>query len=222
MTVKDARSVNSDLLRLVVATANPDKAREIVAVLLESGLEVELVERPVDVPEVKEDGETLIDNARLKARALCCATGIASIADDTGLEVDALGGAPGVFSARYAGEHATYEDNCNHLLAELVAQNDPSRDARFVTAVVVAFPDGSEIVGRGEVAGRITASSRGDGGFGYDSIFEPEGDSRTFAEMSPDEKHAISHRGKALRCVASLVWKSMHPTGNSNSLKEQN
>lgn len=222
MTVKDAKSVKSDLLRLVVATANPDKAREIVAVLLESGLEVELVERPLDVPEVKEDGETLLDNARLKARALCCATGIASIADDTGLEVDALDGAPGVFSARYAGEHATYEDNCTHLLAELLARPDSSRAARFATAVVVAFPDGSEIEARGEVEGLITTVPRGEGGFGYDSVFEPEGESRTFAEMSLDEKHAISHRGRALRCAASLVWKSIQSTDSSNLLKEQN
>ncbi|MBJ7282889.1 MAG: non-canonical purine NTP pyrophosphatase, partial [Acidimicrobiia bacterium] len=161
MTLSDHDSLSPDPLRLVVATANPDKAREIVAVLTESGLLVELVARPADVPEVVEDGETLLDNARLKARALCSATGIAAIADDTGLEVDALDGAPGVFSARYAGEHATYEDNCNHLLAELLARTDASRTARFATAVVVAFPDGSELTARGEVEGLITASPRG-------------------------------------------------------------
>ena len=209
-------------LRLVVATANPDKAREIVAVLTESGLSLELVARPSDVAEVIEDGETLLDNARLKAHALCTATGTAAIADDTGLEVDALNGAPGVFSARYAGAHATYEDNCNHLLSELLSDPDLSRTARFVTVVVVAFPDGTEIVGRGEVEGLITTSPRGLGGFGYDSVFAPEGESRTFAEMTSNEKHAISHRGRALRSVAPLVWRSIHSADISTSLKEQN
>lgn len=222
MTLSDHDSLSAHPLRLVVATANPDKAREIVAVLTDSGLSVELVARPADVPEVVEDGETLLDNARLKARALCSATGIAAIADDTGLEVDALDGAPGVFSARYAGEHATYEENCNHLLAELLSRTDASRTARFATAVVVAFPDGSELTARGEVEGRITASPRGLGGFGYDSIFMPEGESRTFAEMTPEEKHAISHRGRALRSVAPLVWRSMQTPGTSTLHKEQN
>ncbi|CAB4676092.1 unannotated protein [freshwater metagenome] len=222
MTVSDHDQSSAARLRLVVATANPDKAREIVAVLTESGLSVELVARPDDVPEVVEDGETLLDNARLKARALCAATGIAAIADDTGLEVDALGGAPGVFSARYAGEHATYEDNCNHLLAELLSRTDSPRTARFATAVVVSFPDGTELTARGEVEGLITTSPKGLGGFGYDSIFMPEGESRTFAEMTPEEKHAISHRGRALRSVAPLVWSSIQSADLFTSLKEQN
>jgi XTP/dITP diphosphohydrolase len=222
VTVSDHDSLSVDPLRLVVATANPDKAREIVAVLTESGLSVELVARPDDVPEVIEDGETLLDNARLKARALCAATGTASIADDTGLEVDALGGAPGVFSARYAGEHATYEENCSHLLAELLAHPDSSRTARFATVVVVSFPDGEELTARGEVQGRITTSPKGLGGFGYDSIFMPEGESLTFAEMTPEDKHAISHRGRALRTVAALMWSSIQSADLSTSLKEQN
>ncbi|MFM7618044.1 MAG: RdgB/HAM1 family non-canonical purine NTP pyrophosphatase [Actinomycetes bacterium] len=197
-------------LRLVVATANPDKAREIVDVLTASGLDVELVERPADVPDVVEDGETLLDNARLKARALRDATGCASIADDTGLEVDALDGAPGVFSARYAGPDATYADNCAHLLAELARVGATDRSARFATSIVLALPDGSELDARGEVEGTIVEEPRGTGGFGYDPVFAPVGgDGATFAEMTPAAKHAISHRGRALRAMARRVCESL-------------
>ena len=197
-------------LRLVVATANPDKAREIVEVLTASGLDVDLVERPTGVPEVVEDGETLLDNARLKARALRDATGCAAIADDTGLEVDALGGAPGVFSARYAGPEATDAQNCAHLLAELARVDATDRTARFVTSIVLALPDGSELEARGEVEGTIIGTPRGDGGFGYDPLFVPAGgDGATFAEMSAEAKHAISHRGRALRAMAAAMCESL-------------
>lgn len=197
-------------LRLVVATANPDKAREIVEVLSASGLDVELVPRPADVPEVVEDGETLLDNARLKARALRDATGCAAIADDTGLEVDALGGAPGVVSARYAGPGATYADNCAHLLAELIRVGASDRTARFATSIVLACPDGTELDARGEVEGTILEAPRGAGGFGYDPVFAPVGgDGATFAEMSPAAKHAISHRGRALRAMAAAMCESL-------------
>ncbi|HEY1651640.1 MAG TPA: RdgB/HAM1 family non-canonical purine NTP pyrophosphatase [Acidimicrobiales bacterium] len=194
-------------LRLVVASANPDKVKEIVAVLSEA-LDVELVPRPDDVPEVVEDGDTLLDNARLKARALMKATGTAAVADDTGLEVDALGGAPGVFAARYAGEDATYADNVAKLLRELDARGDGGgeRRARFKTIALVAFPDGSEVWAEGVVAGRIAASPRGDQGFGYDPVFEPEeGGGRTFAQMRAEEKDAISHRGRAFRALAQKL-----------------
>ena len=137
-------------LRLVVASANPDKAKEIVAILSES-LDVELLPRPTEVPEVIEDGDTLLDNARLKAQALMKATGAAAVADDTGLEVDALGGAPGIYAARYAGEDATYADNVAKVLRELGALSDGGgeRRARFKTVALVAFPDGSEMWARG-------------------------------------------------------------------------
>jgi XTP/dITP diphosphohydrolase len=193
---------------LVVASANVDKAAEIVAILgVVAGLT--LLPRPTDVPDVEETGETLEDNARLKARALCEATGMAAVADDTGLEVEALGGAPGVYSARFSGEGASYAANVAKLLAELdrVGATDPAaRRARFRSVAFVARPDGSELWVEGEVTGVITSEARGDGGFGYDPIFAPDGfDGRTFAEMSPDEKHAVSHRGRAFRALAEQL-----------------
>jgi XTP/dITP diphosphohydrolase len=198
---------NAAPLRLVLATANPDKVTEIAAVLAD-GLEVELVPRPTDVPDVVEDGETLLDNARLKARALVVATGLASVADDTGLEVDALDGAPGVSSARYAGENVTYADNVAKLLAELAARPDGGGDrtARFRTVAMASFPDGSELWADGAVEGTIAPEAVGTGGFGYDPVFVPsEGDGRTFAEMTPSEKNAISHRGRAFRALSDAL-----------------
>lgn len=190
-------------LRLVVATANPDKAREIRAVLAEAGADVELIARPETVPEVEETGSTLVDNARLKAEALRDATGVAAIGEDTGLEVDALGGAPGVLSGRYAGDDATYADNVAKLLSEVDAVRRASRTARFRTAVVLALPDRREVVTEGVVEGVITIEARGTGGFGYDAVFAPAGaGGRTFAELTPEQKHAISHRGRALRALA--------------------
>ena len=194
-------------LRLVLASANPDKVAEITAVLSVT-LDVDLVPRPPEVPDVVEDGATLLDNARLKAVALVAATGTAAVADDTGLEVDALGGAPGVISARYAGEDVTYADNVAKLLAELSALPDAggTRRARFRTVALVAFPDGSEIWAEGAVEGTIARDATGEGGFGYDPVFAPGGgDGRTFAEMSPAEKHEISHRGRAFRALADAL-----------------
>jgi len=189
-------------VKLVLATANPDKAREIVAI---AGATVDLVARPSGVPEVEETGATLLENARLKADALCRATGLPALADDTGLEVDALDGAPGVLSSRYAGEDATYADNVVKLLRAL--EGAETRTARFRTVALVRFPDGRELVGEGTVDGTIADAPRGVGGFGYDPVFVPdEGDGRTFAEMTSDEKHAISHRGRAVRQVLSAFW----------------
>jgi XTP/dITP diphosphohydrolase len=197
-------------LLLVVASANADKVKEIVAVLSEA-LDVELVPRPDDVPEVVEDAATLVDNARLKAKALMQATGTAAVADDTGLEVDALGGAPGVYAARYAGEDATYADNVNKLLRELgaLADGGGARRARFKSIAFVAFPDGSEVWAEGVMEGTIAAAPRGDNGFGYDPVFEPDaGDGRTFAELSAAEKDAMSHRGRAFRSLARMLAES--------------
>jgi XTP/dITP diphosphohydrolase len=190
--------------RLVLASANPDKVKEIVAVLSAS-LSVELLPRPDGVPDVVEDADTLMGNARLKARALVAATGLASVADDTGLEVDALDGAPGVYSARYAGEDATYADNVARLLRDLAApERGGDRRARFKTVALVAFPDGSELWAEGVLAGTIATEPRGANGFGYDPVFVPEGgDGRTFAEMEPAEKDAVSHRGRAFRALAA-------------------
>jgi XTP/dITP diphosphohydrolase len=193
-------------LRLVVATANPDKAREIVAVLRQSGADVDLVARPDDVAPVEETGTTLLDNARLKARALRDATGLAALGEDTGLEIDSLGGAPGVLSARYAGEDATYLDNVTKVLHDMDAVLRASRTARFRTSVVLAFPDGSELTAEGVVEGTMTETPRGENGFGYDPVFAPAGaGGRTFAELTPERKHAISHRGRALRALAAQL-----------------
>lgn len=193
-------------MKAVLATANPDKAREIEAILEATVPSLSLVARPSDVPEVPETGTTLEANARLKAEALAEATGLLAIADDTGLEVDALDGAPGVYSSRFAGPHATYAENVAKLLAELEGAEVGKRTARFVTVAIARWPDGRELVARGTVEGVITSEARGRQGFGYDPVFLPdEGDGRTFAEMSPDEKHNISHRGRAFRALAERL-----------------
>lgn len=194
----------SGVERVVLASANAKKAAEIRAIL---GDRFELVPRPAGVPDVVEDGETFEENARLKAAALVAATGLAALADDSGLEVDALDGAPGVRSARYAGELATDADNVAKLLAALADRPDPAaRTARFRAVVVLRRPDGSEEVAAGSVEGHLALAPRGESGFGYDPVFVPaEGDGSTFAEMGPDAKHAISHRGRALRALLALL-----------------
>lgn len=192
-------------LQLVCASANPDKVAEIAAVLAECAEHLVLLPRPSSVGEVVEDAETLEGNARLKARAICDATGLPAIADDTGLEVPTLGGAPGVYSARYAGEHATYAQNRQRLLVELAGMTGDRRRAVFATVVLVRWPDGRELVCRGECDGWITEHERGERGFGYDSVFAPGDGSRTFAEMTESEKHAVSHRGRALRMLAERL-----------------
>jgi len=190
----------------VLATANPDKATEIATVLREAGAAIELVERPADLPDVDETGATLEENARLKAIEVSVRTGLPAIADDTGLEVDALDGAPGVRSARFAGEDATYADNVALLLERLAGVPDDRRTARFSTVAVARWPDGREVAAIGSVEGRIIREARGAGGFGYDPVFVPtEGDGRTFAEMSPADKHACSHRGRAFRTLAERL-----------------
>ena len=202
-------------LQLVLASANPDKVAEIVAIL-GSVPGVVLLPRPASLPDVEETGDTLTDNARLKARAVVGATGRAAVADDTGLEVEALGGAPGVYSARFAGEHATYDDNVAKLLDELdrVGADAPERrSATFRSVAFVAYPDGSEQWADGRVSGVITPRPRGKAGFGYDPVFAPDGfGGRTFAEMSPDEKHSISHRGRAFMALAEVL----DPTAGSS------
>ena len=188
-------------MQLVCASANPDKVAEI-ATILDSV--VELLPRPGDVADVVEDADTLDGNARLKAVAICDATGLPAVADDTGLEVAALDGAPGVHSARYAGEGASYADNRAKLLTELADVDD--RRAAFRTCVLVRWPDGSEVVVNGVCTGTITTVERGERGFGYDSVFVPDdGDGRTFAEMTDDEKHALSHRGRGLRNLLTAL-----------------
>ena len=187
--------------QLVCASANPDKVAEIEFILRDV---VDLVPRPADVPDVVEDQATLEGNARLKAVAICDATGLPAVADDTGLEVLALDGAPGVYSARWAGEGCSYADNRDKLLAELGGGTD--RRAVFRTSVLVRWPDGRELAVDGVCPGTITEVERGARGFGYDAVFVPdEGDGRSFAEMADAEKHVISHRGRAFRNLLAAL-----------------
>lgn len=179
--------------RLLIATKNTGKLQEMEAILRGMGLAEELV-TGLDLPDVDEGGETLEENAILKARTAAEATGLPALADDTGLEVDHLGGAPGVHTARYAGPDATFDDNMDKLLRELEGVDD--RSARFVTVVALAFPDGEYVTAEGVVAGRIAEQRRGETGFGYDPVFEIDG--RTYAEMSAEEKNRFSHRARAL------------------------
>ena len=184
---------------LVCASANPNKYSEISQIL--SGV-VNLIPRPAEIPEVVEDADSLEGNARLKAIAVRMATGCAAVADDTGLEVDALGGAPGIFSARYAGEDASYEDNVSKLLESMREVTGEERSARFRTVALVAWQDGTETIAEGIVEGVIADRPSGAGGFGYDSVFIPTaGGGKTFAEMGDEEKNAISHRGAAFRSL---------------------
>ena len=216
-------------LPLVLATRNADKAREIVEIFValsgtplvaysvdgiafvvdgpeQIAASVAALPTLAEAPDVEETGSTLEENARIKARALAEAFGMLAVADDTGLEVDALEGAPGVSSARYAGEDASYADNVVKLLAELEGVYPTLRTARFATVAIACGPDGHEVVARGEVDGLIAAAPRGEGGFGYDPVFVPlEGDGRSFAEMTPEEKHAVSHRGRAFRALATAL-----------------
>lgn len=205
------------MIRLVCASANPDKAAEIEALL--DGV-VELVPRPAALGEVAEDADDLEGNARLKAAAVCAFAGAPAVADDTGLEVDALGGAPGVRTARYAGPDASYADNVERLLAEMRDVVPAQRTARFRTVALVVWPDGAELSATGAVEGLIAAEPRGRGGFGYDPVFVPaEGGGRTFAEMSDAAKHAISHRGRAFRALARALQECGRGDSNPHTPK---
>lgn len=186
--------------RLVVASKNPDKIAEVEALLAPTGLTDEVV-RGLDWPDVDETGDTLEANAMLKARAVMEATGLPALADDTGLEVDALGGAPGVWASTYAGPDATYADNVEKLLTEM--RGVENRRARFRTVVTLVFPDGAAMWAQGEVEGRILDEPRGESGFGYDPVFEVDG--RTLAEMSAEEKNALSHRARAIHNLVEAL-----------------
>lgn len=187
--------------RLVCATANPGKVAEIASLL--DGL-VELVPRPPEVPDVVEDADTLEGNARLKAAAVCRATGCAAVSDDTGLFVHALDGRPGVHTARFAGDPPDEAANRVALLEALEGRDD--RRAHFATVAMVVRPDGSEIVVEGRCLGAIATSQRGTRGFGYDAVFVPDdGDGRTFAQMSEAEKNRVSHRAKAFAALVDAL-----------------
>jgi XTP/dITP diphosphohydrolase len=188
--------------RLVLATKNQGKLAELRRIL--SGLDVELVSAgDVALPDVEETGDTFEENALLKARSAAAASGLACVSDDSGLVVDALGGEPGVRSARYAGGHGDDEANLRLVLERMSGVAD--RRARFVCVAALAAPDGREWTARGVLEGSLTAAPRGESGFGYDPIFVPLGEDRTTAEMTPGEKDAISHRGEAFRALRPAV-----------------
>lgn len=195
-------------LVVVAATANQHKLDEMRGIF---GDAVKLLPRPSDLPEVVEDAESFVGNARLKAVAVAAATGHVALADDSGLEVDALNGAPGVESAYYGGGDHDDAANRARLLRELSDTADEERTARFRTIIVLRWPDGTEIVADGACEGVIGRAERGSEGFGYDSIFLPnEGGGRTFAEHSPAEKNAISHRSRACHALLEALATSPH------------
>ena len=196
--------------RLVLATRNAGKLRELRALLRDQvpGLDVDT--QVIDAvtagaPDVVESGTTFEENALLKARAVAEATGIPAVADDSGLAVDVLGGAPGIFSARWAGRHGDDSANLHLLLSQLADIPADRRAARFVCAAALAVPDGADVVTRGELEGTLLSEPRGDGGFGYDPALQPGGLDRSCAELTPEEKNAISHRAKAFAALLPSI-----------------
>ncbi len=194
-------------MRIVLATRNKKKVPEMRTILADAGMEAEVLSLDAfpDAPEVPETEPTFLGNALLKARAIAEYTGLPAVADDSGLKVDELGGMPGVLSARWAGRFgAQDQDQANlELVLDQLADTPPERrGAHFVCAAALVMPDGTEAVVEGVLRGRLTREPRGSNGFGYDPVFVPEGESRTMAELSPEEKNAISHRGIAFRKLA--------------------
>jgi XTP/dITP diphosphohydrolase len=189
--------------RLAIASRNHGKIREILAICAE--WPVEWLTADERWPEVQETGATYLANASLKARAVARALGVPAIADDSGIEVDALGGAPGPRSARYAGDDATDEANLRALIKAVSGVPGSGRTARYRCAATVAWPKGSEVSAEGTCEGLLQTKPRGSGGFGYDPIFVPAGWDRTMAELSPEEKDRISHRGRAFRALAERL-----------------
>jgi len=188
--------------RVVLATRNKHKILELARILAPYGI---ALESPDDLPDVAETGTTFAENALLKAREIASLTGLVAVADDSGLVVDALNGMPGVLSARWAGWHGDDAANLSLVLAQIADVPEERRTAAFVCAAAAVAPSGAEIVVEGRVDGVLLRSPRGDGGFGYDPIFVPLGAAQTTAEMTPEEKDAISHRGRAFRALAARL-----------------
>jgi XTP/dITP diphosphohydrolase len=195
--------------RLVLATHNQHKIGELRAILVPELPDLDpaavVGARDVGAPEPVEDGVTFTENALIKARALAAATGLPAVADDSGLSVDVLGGAPGIFSARWAGRHGDDAANLALLLAQLGDIAPEHRAARFTCAAALVLPDGTEHVTLGHLEGTLATAPRGDGGFGYDPVLVPAGESRTCAELSAEEKNRISHRGQAFRALVPSI-----------------
>jgi len=202
--------------RLVIASLNRAKAAEIARILSDEGIDFEVLSL-ADFPQVElppETGETFAENALEKARHTAATLEMAAAADDSGLEVEALDGAPGVLSARYAGEAASDEDRYRKLLAEMLEVPRDRRAARFHCAAAYATPDGEVLLAEGTCEGTIARKPAGSEGFGYDPIFIPEGAERTMAQLTPAEKHAISHRGRAFRKLAKLIREQLSAAGS--------
>ncbi|TDE97665.1 RdgB/HAM1 family non-canonical purine NTP pyrophosphatase [Occultella glacieicola] len=194
--------------RLVLATHNAHKLGELRAILAGlTPLEPEQIigAAQAGAAEPVENGVTFAENALIKARALAAHTHLVAVADDSGLAVDVLGGAPGIFSARWAGRHGDDQANLDLLLAQLADVPEPHRAAGFVCAAALVTPDGHEHVELGELRGTLLTTPRGEGGFGYDPILRPDGETRSCAELTADEKNAISHRGRAFRALAAHI-----------------
>ena len=194
---------------LVLATRNRNKVIELVALLGDLGITIRTLDEFPDAPDVVEDGDTCEANAVKKARAIAESTGLPAVADDTGLEVDALGGQPGVYAARYAGEDATYEDNCRKLLQELTGVSREQRTARFLTVAAIALPSDGIRVAQGTLEGVIAEEVRGTLGFGYDPVFLIPELGKTLAQLSADQKNTISHRAKAFAKVREMLSASI-------------
>jgi len=192
---------------LVLATRNRNKVIELVALLGDLGIKIRTLDEFPDAPEVVEDGDSCEANAVKKARAIAEYTGLPAVADDTGLEVDALGGRPGVYAARYAGEDATYEDNCRKLLRELTGVPRAQRTARFLTVAVIALPSNGIRVAQGTLEGVISEEASGTLGFGYDPVFLIPELGKTLAQLSVEQKNTISHRAKAFTRATDLLRK---------------
>ena len=208
-------------MKVLIATRNRDKAKEMKALLKEKGWEGEAL-TDIDplrkIPDIEETGDTLLENALIKARTIFSITGVPTIADDTGLEVDALNGAPGVYAARYAGQNCSYEDNVNKLLSELRGVPPEKRSARFRT--VVCYVNGSkELWSEGVVEGMISKIPKGENGFGYDPVFYIPEIEKTYAQLSNEEKNTISHRGKAMRKLLDLMSNELISTEHSVNLQ---
>jgi len=193
---------------IVIATHNPDKKKEMVVALCDLDSNILTLDNFPEIGEIEETGSTLLENSLIKARTVFAKTGIPTIADDTGLEVDALNGAPGIYSARYAGTNVTYEDNVRKLLTEMSSIDIKSRAARFKTVISFSY-NNKELWTEGVIEGSITENPIGEKGFGYDPVFRVIETGKTFAEMTKKEKNKISHRGVALKKMSKLLMENL-------------
>ena len=199
-------------VQLVLATRNAKKLAELDRLLAGAGLDVEILGSDAfgDLPEIEETGSTFAENSLIKARAVSTHTGLIAIADDSGLCVDALDGQPGIYSARWAGQGATDESNLDLVLEQIRDIEPARRTAHFACAAALVLPSGEEYVVQGQVNGVLLTQRRGVGGFGYDPIFLPDGFDATTAEMTPEQKDAISHRGQAMRALVPVIQEHVH------------